>query len=210
MCHAGTDTGIRARSRIWGRFSFVKTSLPCPSPRLHGGLGSTWGKPAGLGARSRGDPAARLRDPDQLGPDRSRLRPRRASCLLPSARRARAGVARTDADTRGPSMNPADPGPGWSVGVAGRPPCPPWPCLTAGKRDWKVGGVRPGPARGYAGPLGRKKLLRGGGLSKFGGCFTLEIPQPYSAPYRKRQRGREGAPTTSHYHRRPCPGGLEL
>lgn len=35
-----------------------------------------------------------------------------------------------------------------------------------------------------------------GGLSKFGGCFPLEIAQPYSAPYRKRQPGRVGAPTT--------------
>lgn len=66
--------------RISGRFSFVKTSLPSPARWLRGGLGSPWAKPAGLGARSGGDAAARLHDPDPLGPDLSRLRPRRASC----------------------------------------------------------------------------------------------------------------------------------
>lgn len=73
--------------------------------------------------------------------------------------------------------------------------------MTAGKRG--TGGDSGGTvgARGQAqhaapGPTPQEKVVRGqgGGLSKFRGTFPLEILQPCSAPYRKRQPGRAGAP----------------
>lgn len=73
--------------------------------------------------------------------------------------------------------------------------------MTAGKRGTGDDSGGTVGARGQAqhaapGPTPQEKVVRGqgGGLSKFRGTFPLEILQPCSAPYRKRQPGRAGAP----------------
>lgn len=172
-------------------------ALPC-GPKVASVRPGRGSRPC-LGPWARGGAAARFCDPDPsslepppgCGPGGARAslagQPP-APGPRPLLAALRLGRLESNADARSPCPNPVDSGPWLRVGVACRPPASP--------NRGKAWGTRPGPARLCAGPAGRKKLVGVGvrGLSKFLGTFPLEIPQPCSAPYRKRRPGRAGAP----------------
>lgn len=197
-----------ARSRLSGRHSFVRISVPSPARRP-----PRWSPLARVGDPALPEPLARERC-GRLAP-----RPQDAPSWVPEpdARRdsglprgelgpARGARARAAGAQRGPAEPlPAAGRPGPQAACRGRRPPPPNP--------------QPGPIAGKRGPQARPRTTaRGptrqekvgvGGCQSFGELLHLRFRNPAVPPTESGGRGGRAPPTTLDCGRRRGPGGLE-